>query len=204
MIINKKWFTLIEVIVALTIFSIIMISVMSIYIISSETTYNSDINRAMQESIKTVSIDISEDIIKNGIYWVEPWTLPLWWDCKSSIDSIDSWIKFCTWKDSIVSKYMLSKETISWYAIASIEDCDKIDSLCFLTKQLPWWLHSPLTNSLVTVRNIEFKVSNYNWVKKVTILLKVQPSIKSWVRTSVVKSNVFNFQTTISERPNNK
>jgi len=55
----------VEIMVALTIFSIIMVSVMSIYIVSSETTYNSEISRAMQENVKNVYMEISEDIIKN-------------------------------------------------------------------------------------------------------------------------------------------
>ena len=66
---NKRWFTLVEIMVALTIFSIIMVSVMSIYIVSSETTYNSEISRAMQENVKNVYMEISEDVIKNWINW---------------------------------------------------------------------------------------------------------------------------------------
>jgi hypothetical protein len=44
-----------------------MISVMSVYMISSETTYNSEIDRAMHENVKNIVMEISEDITKNGI-----------------------------------------------------------------------------------------------------------------------------------------
>ena len=67
---NKTWFTLVEVVVSVTIFSIIMISMISIYILSSDTSLKSDINRAMHENIKSVITDISEDIMKNSILWV--------------------------------------------------------------------------------------------------------------------------------------
>jgi prepilin-type N-terminal cleavage/methylation domain-containing protein len=58
-------FTLIEVLVSITIFSIMMISVISIYIISTDITLKSDINRIMQENLKNVSNKIAEDIRKN-------------------------------------------------------------------------------------------------------------------------------------------
>ena len=94
-------------------------------------------------------------------------------------------------------------------SFSNLSECDKKDSECFLVKKSSNSDESnqsleffPVTNSLVTVRNADFKVVNYNWVKKLTVLLKLQPSIKAWVRPSLVEKNIFNFQTTISERPN--
>jgi prepilin-type N-terminal cleavage/methylation domain-containing protein len=60
----SKAFTLIEVLVSITIFSIMMISIISIYIISTDITLKSDINRIMQENLKNVSSRIAEDIRK--------------------------------------------------------------------------------------------------------------------------------------------
>jgi prepilin-type N-terminal cleavage/methylation domain-containing protein len=56
--IDFKAFTLIEVIVSITIFSIIMISIIAIYILSSDTSAKSDINRAMHENLKSVITEI--------------------------------------------------------------------------------------------------------------------------------------------------
>jgi len=39
----------------------------SIYILSSETSLKSDINRAMHENVKSVISEISEDLMKNSI-----------------------------------------------------------------------------------------------------------------------------------------
>ncbi|NCO31344.1 hypothetical protein GW891_00475 [bacterium] len=64
---NINAFTLVEVVVSITIFSIMMISIISIYILSSDTSLKSDINRAMHENMKSVTTEISEDIMKNGI-----------------------------------------------------------------------------------------------------------------------------------------
>ena len=60
-------FTLIEILVAITILSIIMISVFSIYITSVNISAKSDANRMLQENIKNVFSQISEDIRVNGL-----------------------------------------------------------------------------------------------------------------------------------------
>lgn len=203
---NKKWFTLVEIIVAVTIFSIVMISVMSVYIISSETTYNSEIDRAMHENVKNIVMEISEDITKNGISWVS--------DSISSSDSCTSlpekdknelkkWFIFCTWSHI----YTISKKDDSWNLLAVSDsnksECEKIGTECYLTKAEIWDKKpSPLTNSLVTVRKANFIVTN-DWIKKVTISLELQPSAKAWVRSSLVEKNIFNLQTTLSERTYN-
>ena len=203
---NKKWFTLVEIIVAVTIFSIVMISVMSVYMISSETTYNSEIDRAMHENVKNIVMEISEDITKNGISWVS--------DSISSSDSCTSlpekhknefkkWFIFCTWSHI----YTISKKDDSGNLLAVSDsnksECEKIGTECYLTKAEIWDKKpSPLTNSLVTVRKANFIVTN-DWIKKVTISLELQPSAKAWVRSSLVEKNIFNLQTTLSERTYN-
>jgi prepilin-type N-terminal cleavage/methylation domain-containing protein len=54
----KKAFTLIEIIVSLTIFLMVMISIFSVYSVSNEISAKSDVNRAMQENIKNVITEI--------------------------------------------------------------------------------------------------------------------------------------------------
>jgi len=65
--ITNKAFTLVEVLVSLTIFSIIITSIIFIYITSSDLIIKSDINRKMQENLKNVSFKIADDIRKDGI-----------------------------------------------------------------------------------------------------------------------------------------
>ena len=57
---------------SITIFSIMVISIIWIYIVSTDITMKSDINRMMQENIKNVTNTIAEDVRKNGIKWVAP------------------------------------------------------------------------------------------------------------------------------------
>jgi len=59
---KNKAFTLVEIMIAVTIFMIVMISVMQIFGISSHLTNKIDINRQMQENIKNLTETISNDV----------------------------------------------------------------------------------------------------------------------------------------------
>jgi len=82
--ISHKAFTLIELIVSITIFGIIMISVMSIFIFSSQMSQRVELNRLMQENIKSVVEDIAEELRKGEILDVSSTTLH---DCGLSFNS---------------------------------------------------------------------------------------------------------------------
>jgi len=58
---------LIEVIVSSTILSLILVSVLTIFNVSSRMSLTADINRAMQENVKNIVEQIAEDIRNNGI-----------------------------------------------------------------------------------------------------------------------------------------
>lgn len=196
--IAKKAFTLVEIMVALTIFWIILLSVISIYIFSTEVTYSSDINRSLQENIKNIVTEISEDTMKNWIKWVsnanssncDDWTL-------LELDSWKVWKIFCTGE----YLYFLWQKKWDSFSIASSDICDKTNrEECFLLrKKISENEIYPVSNSLVKVRDVKFLISNEKF-KKVTISLKLQPSLNSWVKTSFLERNIFNFQTTLTQR----
>lgn len=192
---NKIWFTLIEIVVSVAIFSIIMISMISIYILSSETSLKSDINRAMHENTKSVISEISEDIIKNSILWISQNVLD---SCGFSTSSnYKSWNKLCIWTND----YYVAKEDLWVYTrIDDLTYCQQLDSQCYIVKKSSWLDPSPLTNSLVTIKDIEFKVSNI-YVPKVTLNIVFQPTIKSGVKAHLIEQNRLILQTTISSRP---
>ncbi len=185
----NKWFTLIEVIVSVTIFSIMMVSMISIYILSSETSLKSDINRAMHENIKSVTTEMSEDIIKNWLIWTSNSTID---NCDFDITgNYKKWTKLCM---KSLNDYYLAKN-ISWtYARVNNADCQWLADQCYIVKN---WV--PLTNSLVSIKNLNFYVSTSR-VNKATIIMTLQPTIKAWVKPNAIKENKIIFQTSISER----
>ncbi len=187
---NINAFTLVEVVVSITIFSIMMISIISIYILSSDTSLKSDINRAMHENMKSVTTEISEDIMKNGIIWVSENTLDT---CSFNVStSYKQGSKLCTkW----LNEYYLAKKIWTWFIRTDNITCENIAEQCYIVKN---W--KPLTNSLVTVKNIDFYVTSL-YVNKVTVKIILQPTIKAWVKPNLIENNKLIFQTTISERP---
>lgn len=189
-----KAFTLVEVLVSITIFSIMMISIISIYMISTDITLKSDINRIMQENLKNVSNKIAEDIRKEWIVWVSSDSTD---ECNFSLwaNNYKYGDKLCTksW-----NKYYLAKiNPINWeYIRVTSAECSKLDDMCVIAQ----WLTEPLTNSYVSVKSLEFYLSR-DFIPKVTMNIILQPSVKKWVKPDLIKESRLIFQTTISERP---
>lgn len=188
--INKKWFTLIEIVISLTIFSIMMISMITIYILNSETSAKSDINRALHENIKSVFVEISEDVIKNWITWVSNSTID---GCNFDLTyNYKKWTKLCS---SWLNNYYLAKKDTWWnYVRVENVDCSNLTDQCFIVKN-----GSPLTNSLVSIKNLSFYASSFN-INKVTMLIELQPTVNVWIKSNRIEENNMIFQTTISER----
>jgi len=180
---SKKWFTLIEIMIAITIFMIVMVSVMQIFGISTQLTNKVDINRQVQENIKSLTETISEDIRNYSITWV--WT---------EIDTYDliKWNALQLWN----IKYYLSNDD-SLVRLFEITKCQELKNNCFLVKDD--WTPSKLTNSWVAFEKLEFNIM-WDKIKKLVINATIRPSTKKWVSSSVIKNSKLIFQTTISER----
>jgi hypothetical protein len=119
------------------------------------------------------------------------------WDCTltPTWNDTKTGLKLCIWSN----QYFLAVKNIvtGGYERAEKTDCDDIEEHCSIVNKN----RKPLMNSWVDVKNLEFKISD-NWVKKVTILMTLQPAIWKWIRPNLIKENRFHFQTTITERPN--
>ena len=192
---NKKWFTLVEIMVAITIFMIVMISVMQIFGISANLTNKVDINRQMQENIKNLTETIAEDIRNNKIEWVK----------KNKIDSyeLSDNTKIVKWNFLKVwnNKYYLSLDSENFIALDKSEiesKCSKLKNNCFLVKD-DWIDKSKLTNSWVAFEDFEFTIM-WNKIKKLSINFKMRPSTKKWINSNLIKNSKIIFQTTLSER----
>jgi len=188
---HDSWFTLIELLVSITIFSIIMVSVITIFIFSSNLSAKVDINRSMQENIKNAVETIAEDVRKYGISGIS--TTP-GWSCLMPTSSIYvEWNKLCT----NLNEYTLKKDDGTGNMLRALNaDCSDIKDHCVLYKN-----NSPLTNSTVSFRSLDFIVSgNDDNENKVTINFMVQPAVKRGVRSDLIKNTKLIFQTTVSER----
>lgn len=201
---QKTWhtlaFTLIELIVAITIFAMIMISVMSIFILSSQMSSKIELTRVMQENIKIWFEDIAESVRKNDItslrdIWDACWSFVSWTGTKLCIGDSDNGSTYTEY-------YIAQKLWWSWNAVTNLDECKDIDetddTICRLIKSESG-IKTPLSNNLVAYENIEFLVENEK-VPRVTIYATVRPAYKKWISPGLIESSRMYIQTTISER----
>ncbi len=188
---NINAFTLIEMIVAITIFMIVMVSVMQIFWISSQLANKIDINRQVQENIKNLTESISEDIRNYGIGWIwieaDKYDLSKWhWLCLwSNQSNCFNWIKY----------YISNTESLT--RLLDISDCSDLKNNCFLVKDD--WTASKMTNSWVEFESLNFTIL-WNDKKKLVINFIMRPSTKKWINSNLIKNSKIIFQTTLSER----
>ncbi len=193
--ISQKWFTLIEIIVSVSILSIIMVSVFTIFMLSTDLNNKIDISRSLQENIKNIEQIITEDIKLNHITWVNNDIINANCSLSSSV-KYSSWTKLCIGTNS----YYLAKKNIvwNWSRVSDYNECILWTISCYLVKHTRTEI-TQLSNSWVDFRNLYFYVSNSK-VKKVTIHFQIQPSIHKWIKPDLIKNNTINFETTLSEK----
>ena len=176
-------FTLVEILISMTIFSIIMISVMMIYVTATDTSKKYDINREMRNNIKSVVEDIAEEVRKNDIVWVKSDYI---WDYNFSNLN---WSRLRVW--DIEYRIKKTEPTL---------DCSEIKNICTIYKfknSAEIW---PLSNSKVSFTDLSFNVTGSWAIPKVTLNLTARASIREWVRAELAEKTKIIFQTTISER----
>lgn len=192
---NINWFTLVEVIVSVTIFSVMIISIIWIYIVSTDITLKSDINRMMQENIKNVTSTMAEDIRKNWIAWVSDGAVDANCDITLWSNLFKKWDKLCTnsWEVYYLAKW---NDSVDQYIRVDESECDEIHEHCSIVGGS----QKPLTNSFLSVKSLDFYVSKDS-IPKVTMNIIFQPAVGKWVKTDLIQQSKITFQTTMSERP---
>ena len=201
---TSQAFTLIEILISMTIFSIIMVSVMMIYVTATDTSKKYDINREMRNNIKSVVEDIAEEVRKNDIEWVKSDYL---WDFNFSNWSW-SRLKLKNWPEYRLVKY----NKISWDEYDNLtpaekewlslwDNCLDIKDMCRIVKfdnsGTEIW---PLSNSKVSFTDLSFNVTGSLAVPKVTLNFTARASVREWVRSELAEKTKIIFQTTVSER----
>lgn len=195
---KKSWFTLIELIITITIASIIIVSVVDVFILSTDISMKTDINRNMQKNIKNVVEFIAEDIRKN---WVGSWVaVDLSADCTllpSWTNNYSTWSKLC---NSSWNEYYLAMQrdyTTRQTNKQCLDNAINNDRCTIIVND--GLEKSPLSNSSVTFTNLVFYLSN-DKIPKVTISFTAKPALWKWVKANLIKDTEIKFQTTITER----
>lgn len=193
---NNSWFTLIELIVSITILSIIVWSVFTVFAMQADLNNKIDISRAMQENVKNIIFTFKEDIRINSLSWVNN-------DLTYSNCNLDSNIKYNSWTklclNNWVSYYLWFFDTNNNIVRVSDKNiCKSWKDSCFLVKEISWEKNI-LSNSWVQFVDLNFLLSSED-MKKVIISFSLKPSIKKWIKSDLIENTILNFQTTITTR----
>ncbi len=173
-------FTLVEVIISISIMSIILVAIMWVFFSMSDVSNKTEINRQLQGNIKNAIEIMWEDIRKYGI---DPSCDVLWA------------IQGTYWCSNNGSKYYIGKQNwIWWYAPADVSECSELKNQCYLMKN-----NTILTNSFLSVESTRFTILWDDSMKRLSLSLIVAPSARKWVKPNLIEKNRFSFQTTLSE-----
>jgi hypothetical protein len=148
----------------------------------------------MQENLKNLSSKISEDIRKDWITWISNSVTDA---CNFTIwsNKYKTWDKLCTKSGNIY--YLAKKNILNWdYLRTTSAECSKITDNCAIAM----WIHEPLTNSFVAIKDLKFYLSS-DYVPKVTMNIVLHPASNKWVKLNTIKDSEMIYQTTVSERP---
>ena len=195
----KSWFTLIELIVSISILSLIMVSIFTIFSLATDANNKTDISRSMQENIKNIVENISEDVRVNGLTGLSNDILST---CSLDETYYQTWTKLCFSNTTSYYLWYLSDSTNTYKRVTDFSECDIWKKSCVLLKSVSWEDPEPISNSWVEFRDIKFSILNSkdNKEKKLVLNFVIQPSIKKWVKIDLVKENKIVFQTTFSQR----
>jgi len=202
---QKPWFTLIEVIVALTIFSLTMISVMTIFYLASQMSTRVELNRSMQENIKNTLDIIAEDIRTGSIDWVRG----LEAGCLKTHQGASHILCLASWLRNMEIAVWKKVSDVDWGLVGNIGECQNIDAQCFVIKReqqynelswaIEWGSWYPLTNSKSHITQMRFTFLNEDH-PRVQISLGIRPAAMQWMTSNLIESQEIIVQTTLSER----
>lgn len=211
---SQRGFTLIELMIAMVIFTIMSVMVMSVYLNTTYTSRKLNATRQLSEVARQVTERLSQDIREHGIAdgwttWFAP-TINMW----NTYNYAWSGSEFLAiqWKGIYVywKKTELGMDRCMDMPTENIKSDKKIH--CWLYFVSPWdnWKNSlNLVDSFipeesrkrVKVQDLKFYVSWWDFTtKKVTLVMTLTLMPRIGVPISLVENSRLQIQTTISER----
>lgn len=208
---NKNWFTLIEVIVWITIFSIIIVSIITTLVLNTDINNKIDISRVMKENIWNVIDQINSRTIDTSIELWVTWTDNItcyykndnsWFLDKSNNTVCIKPKEENKWGNNELKIYLAKKDSEWIYQKIenNLVDCNK--ETCSIVLKDNTDKIFPITNEWITFTSLQFKVSSTS-PQRVSIYFEALPAVKKWLREALRQSNKVIFQTTLAQRPYN-
>ncbi len=207
---SRAGFTLIELMIAMTIFAVMSVIVMSVYLNMMTTSRRLSLERHMTETARQITEKIAEDVREYGISdgWTAGFdpTSPLW----NTYNYTESGSEFLGITTRGAYVYGYKTDTGMNRCIWTVQTDPQTH--CGLYFVLPWdnWQNSyNLVDSFipeedrkrVKIEDLKFYISWWEFTtKKVTLVMTLGLMPRSWVPSSMIANTKYHIQTTISER----
>lgn len=189
---KNQGFTLIELIVSITILSIIMLSIFIIYSNIIDANKKLELSRILQENSRNITETLAKWIREKGIDYsfYSNLTEKIDYSTWNTILALKSWDKFCLMK----------------------QDNDYCDSTCNSSNiNCSLWIlgtHERINTSDVVVNNLRFYISgewsdnitNLENPSKVTLVFDLSVRPWKWLKSEIAKNTTIKIQTTINEK----
>lgn len=212
---SRSGFTLVELIIGMTIFAVMSTMTILIYFNISESSRRLQISREISETTRQITEKINQEVQENKIFIKE-----------INKDGNDSLLKKFK-ENNFDEKNLLAigrdnneKIFVLWKRLddKNLASCDSNDKnnpekncWLYLVKQNSDWSlnYFNLVDSFrenenekrVKINDLKFEISGWeNDVKKVALKMKVSLTKKSWIQNSLINGSKMEIQTTISER----
>ncbi len=207
-----RGFTLIELMLAMTIFVIMSVMVMGIYINTTSTSRKLNATRELAETAREITERLSQDIRDNGIdisrsnyddmtidnrWWKNPDYTQSWWE----ILAIWGWIK----------RYFYAKKI--WDTLTRCTDVDQSDITIhcwlYLVHWEDWaWAYNLVDSFIpeedkkrVKIENLKFYISWDEFTaKKATLVMSLTLMPRIWIGRIWIDTTKLHIQTTLSEQ----
>lgn len=196
-------FTLIELVVSVTILSVIMLSVFVIYSNLIQVNKRLEDMRIVQENIRNITEKIATDVREKWIdfsYYNGSSSLKTnnYTGSGNSILAIQGGNKYYPMKDGLVG----------WPILCSEADQKDIKMQCYMGIEDIFNTRKALSDNRVSVENIRFFISgnpstsitNLAQEGKVTIILSLRISNSAGIHSEIAKNTHMSIETTISEK----
>lgn len=211
---SHRWFTLIELMIAMSIFIVMSVMIMSVYINTTNTTRKLNATRQLSEVAREITERVAQDVRESGI--ADGWNIgfDVNYDPWKSYNYTEEGSEFM----SILWRwvYVYGKKTETWMVPCadSPSENTKTDTKihCGLYFVLPWDNGKDAYNLVdsfimdeskkrVKIQDLKFYISGWDWTtKKVTLVMTLTLMPRVWVPASMLENTKLQIQTTISER----
>ena len=214
---NKQAFTLIEIIVALTILSLVMVSVFEIYSNIIALNKRLEVSRNLQENARNITETIAKDVRENGIafgcYSLSA-TSAFGGSLTAGTEYSGSGTDILTVKVAPENCPSSSECFVSYYlmhdnAATAPTKCAPTDQACYLGRQLPDGQRIRVTDSGVQLDGLRFFISgvdaktfskNTDSEGKVTMSFRLSPAPRQGITPEIARALAIPIQTTITEK----